>query len=233
MTYEMGYWNIRGLAAPLRMMSAYAGVPIKEQQYDLEAQEGGGWAAPTWFASAKPALQEKNAMINLPYVVDEASGLVITQSTACYTYLGRKFGLMGSTDEQTARVEQTLAQAFDLRNDLMKVVYPFTGVTPETYPAEAAKHLSKTANGHFSKFEGFLCDQYSAGAAPTAGDFHLWEMLDQHVMMAAALSLPSPLESFPKLAALHKALRELPQLQEYFEGPNYKLPCNNKMANFK
>ena len=69
--------------------------------------------------------------------------------------------------------------------------------------------------------------------AISAGDFHVFEMLDQHEKMAAAASLPSPLRAFPRLAALHAAVRALPQLQDYFASDAYGFICNNKMANFK
>ena len=73
---------------------------------------------------------------------------------------------------------------------------------------------------------------YTAGPSPTAADFHLWEMLDQHEMLAAAVGRPSPLAGFPLLSGLHSALRAVPQLQGYFNGPLYALPVNNRMASF-
>ena len=46
------------------------------------------------------------------------------------------------------------------------------------------------------------------------------------------LKRASPLEGFPLLAKFHAALRALPALQEYFDGPLYKLPVNNPQAAF-
>ena len=60
-------------------------------------------------------VQTKNALANLPYVIDGET--VVTQSNACLLYLGRKLGLMGGTKAETAKAEQTLMQVFDLRND--------------------------------------------------------------------------------------------------------------------
>ena len=56
-----------------------------------------------------------------------AQGALVTQSTAMYNFLGRRLGLMGSNEAELQRVDQTLAQAFDLRNDTMALVYPFKG----------------------------------------------------------------------------------------------------------
>ena len=51
--------------------------------------------------------------------------------------------------------------------------------------------------------------------------------------MAVAGSLPSPLESYPKLKAFHVRMKSLPQLQPYFASPAYEYIVNNKMAHFK
>lgn len=233
-TFETGYWKIRGLGAPMRMMSVYAGADVDDKQYDFLQKPEGGWDASHWFAVGKPPLFEKNAYANLPYVVDKESGLVITQSTSVYTYLGRKFNLMGKNDAELAATEQTLAQAFDLRNDLMKVVYPFEGVTPDTFPDALKKHMEKTASGHFDKFEGFYGEKlFCAGSEPTAGDFHVWEMIDQHEIMAKAQGLPSLLDSRPKMKAFYERFRALEKLAPYFSSADYKLPMNQKMANIK
>lgn len=130
--------------------------------------------------------------------------------------------------------EQTLAQCFDLRNAVMDVVYPFKGVTPENYAESLKKHVGSQAAGHFDKFEAFLGDKpFFAGEEPTAGDFHVWEMIDQHEMMTKAQGLPSMLETRPKLKAFYERFKALEKLVPYFASPAAKFPVNNKMANFK
>jgi hypothetical protein len=205
--------------------------------YSLVEKPEGGYDGKAWMKVAKPALRERNAFINLPYVVDHSNGgLIVTQSTAVYTFLGRAFSMMGEDEEELVACEQSLAQAFDLRNDLMKIVYPFGGVTPENFAQKLEAHLEGSVRTHYSKFEGFLQASGSGfvcRSGLSAGDFHLFEMLDQHEMMAARHGLPSPLASFPRLAALREQMRSLPELAEYFASAAYRLPCNNKMANFK
>ena len=65
----IGYWKIRGLAAPLRMTCSYAGAEYQSADYELQPKDGGGWDPSEW-TSVKPGLKEKNAMMNLPYVLD-------------------------------------------------------------------------------------------------------------------------------------------------------------------
>jgi len=55
----------------------------------------------------------------------------------------------------------------------------------------------------------------------------------QHEMMAARAGYPSPLSNFTALRAFYKRFRALPQLEAYFASDAARLPCNNRMANFK
>ena len=61
----------------------------------------------------------------------------------------------------------------------------FYSSSDEAFEQGKEGHKGKVATA-FAKFEGWLGQQkslYTAGATPTAGDFHLWEMIDQHEML--------------------------------------------------
>jgi len=100
MVLEIGYWAIRGLGAPCRMAAHYAGADCKFNNYGVTATDD-GWDKSSWF-DVKPQFKEQNGLINLPYVID--NGFVVTQTNAVLMYLGRKFGLIGSTAQQTSIV---------------------------------------------------------------------------------------------------------------------------------
>ena len=124
----IGYWKIRGLAAPLRMIMIHAGAEFEDKKYAVTG-EPGNWDTSSWyffffffffllfsssptfpsnplfrFKTDKPGLVEKNALTNLPYIVD--GDIVITQSNACLTYLGRKYNLNGKTEIEVVKNEQ-------------------------------------------------------------------------------------------------------------------------------
>jgi len=223
-TIEIGYWKIRGLAAPLRMMASYSGIPFKDTEYDYGS--GPEYAGIDWFKKDKPPLLEKNALMNLPYVKD--GDLVVTQSNACYLYLARKLNLHGKTVEETARTEQILFQAFELRNDLIAVAYSDGSGVNDL--------LTVTVPAHYNKIENWLKQHgtpFSAGNEPTVGDFHLWEMLDQIRLWADKEKKDvCHLSHFPHLKAFHERFRALPALAPYFNSPMAALQINAPMAVF-
>jgi glutathione S-transferase len=128
--------------------------------------------------------------------------------------------------------------AFGFRDDILKVVYPFAGVSKEEYPTAVQQYLSAegAAGGHLLTIETFLAQggtDFVAGQAVTVGDFHLWEMCDQHELMSTRAGLPSTLARYPLVQAWHSRFKALPELASYFASDAYTLPCNNKTANFR
>jgi len=180
----------------------------------------------TWFGGDKPALQKKNALMNLPYVVDGET--VVTQSNSVLLYLGKKLGI--DKDEYWMTNHQVLDQTMDLRNDLMKIVYPFGSVkTKEELPDAFTSHLGGAAT-HLTKLEGFCAGPYMCGPAPQSGDFHVFEMLDQHIVMAETLKIPLDTSKYPKLMALYAAMKADPALAKYYAADMYATyPFNNAL----
>jgi glutathione S-transferase len=103
----VGYWSIRGLGAPLRMMAMYAGCPLNAVNYDCRIKEGGGYDGSDWF-NDKPELKAKNPFINLPYIQD--GDVLVTQTNACLSYMGRKLGLWGNNPTEETECEQLLCE---------------------------------------------------------------------------------------------------------------------------
>ena len=215
----IGYWKIRGLAAPLRMMCHYKRQAFVNKAYATDKEK--------WFAEDKPKLvKDKNALMNLPYIVDGPT--VVTQSNSCALYLGRRLGI--DSPAYALHNHQVLDETMDLRNNTMKVVYPFSGTvkTKEDFPAAFETHLKTLASPALTKLEGFCKGPFMCGPAIQSGDFALFEMLDQHVVMCEQTSTPFDFAKFPKLRALHKAIKEDPALASYFASGSYtKYAVNN------
>jgi hypothetical protein len=93
--------------------------------------------------------------------------------------------------------------------------------------------VTGTVATHFAKLEGWLTllnTPFLVGNSPTAPDFHLFEMLDQHTAFAADYHQKDPIATCPHLTAFAARFRALPQLAGYFAGPLSSLPANNRGA---
>jgi len=220
---ELGYWAIRGLGAPARMMLAHSGADHADVRY---ADASG------WFAGKKPVLLERNALANLPYVQD--GDVVVSHSTAVYEYLGVKLGYddFASDGEGRFANAQLLAECYDLRNGLMDVVYPFNGTTrtAEEFETNCEGHIKTKCGRHMQKFASWLearGTRWLVKDTLSSADFHLWELIDQHEIIAKRKGLPSPLEACPRLQRYYAEFRALPELEKYFQSDAYTLPMNS------
>lgn len=112
----------------------------------------------------------------------------------------------------------------DLRNALMTIAY---GPKGKDFKAALTAHMDG-ALGHFTKLDGFCKGPYMCGAKPQSADFHVFEMVDQHVAMAKEMGVAFELKaSFPKLFQLHMRLKTDPALAGYFASPGYAAYATN------
>lgn len=211
---EIGYWKIRGLGAPLRMMCEYGNVEYKDVQYTGE-----------WFGDNKKRILALDPLANLPYVID--GDLCLSQSTAVYVHVATKAGVYGGIKDL-----EYLCEVYDLRMSVMDLVYPFKRVnrSQEEFEKSVESHCQKFAPEFYAKFEAILEKNktlFLLKDTPCAADFHLFEMLDQHALLAAKYEHKDALHDFPKLRALHDALKADPKLAKFFASESYKLPCNS------
>lgn len=215
---ELGYWKIRGLAQPIRLLLTYVGEDFKDTQY--EQGDAPDYSREAWY-SVKPKFAKELDFPNLPYYID--GDVKITQSNAILKHIARKHKLDGETDREKAVVDMLLDQAMDLRNGVVRLCYNkdyeklkdeyFTNVQPQ-----------------LAAFEKKLGDNpWFVGNKVTVVDFPMYELLDQHTRMKA-----DSLDAYPKLTAFLKRFRDLPKVKDYLEKDSVKnLPINNKSAAFK
>jgi glutathione S-transferase len=235
--FIVGYWSIRGLAAPLRMMLSAAQIDHWVVLYDVqETQEG--WDRSSWFQE-KEWLREPYPLINLPFLVDCAHDRVVSQTNAILAYLGRELKMLGTTPVETCQCEELLCEIMDLRNKMVKFAY--APASPGN-DLEDAKELIEQANVHFHKLEQHLILQYPnilervvdpdevpstdfykkgvchlVGGKFTAPDFHLWEMLDQFEELCQHYELPSCFGTATTNSKEEKT-KTFPYLREFLEN---------------
>eukprot|EP00668_Euglena_longa_P020247 GGOE01025180.1.p1 GENE.GGOE01025180.1~~GGOE01025180.1.p1 ORF type:complete len:329 (-),score=107.72 GGOE01025180.1:409-1344(-) len=220
-TLELGYWPIRGLAGPLRMILAYSGVEYEDRQHDADS----------WFGQTKPELLKSNPMANLPYIKEKEGDSCVVQSNACLLYLGSKLGLdpTSNLDPRAITNLQVLNESTDLRLSLAFLSYPWLKIarTQEEFDATRTEQLTQKVPQVYTKLEAHLGQRNTAffsADTPLSADFHVWEALDLHEALARSAGAESPLAQYPKLQTFYTTFRELPQLEKYFASDAYQLP---------
>ncbi|XP_005093728.1 glutathione S-transferase Mu 5 [Aplysia californica] len=214
---KIGYWKIRGLGQPIRLLLTYAGAEFDEDQY--EQGEGPEFSRDEWL-NVKPKLGLD--FPNLPYLFD--GDVKITQSNAILRYLGAKFSLLGEDPKVQAYSEMMLENAMDMRNALVRLVYS------PGYDENVDKYFTQV-DEKFKQFEAFLGkkDWFAGGKNPTICDFHIYELLDQHRLMR-----PESLKGYSNLLAFLDRFEALPQIKAFLQSDKcIKRPVNNKCANWK
>mmetsp|Transcript_15871 Transcript_15871/g.23904 ORF Transcript_15871/g.23904 Transcript_15871/m.23904 type:complete len:274 (-) Transcript_15871:139-960(-) len=236
----VGYWSIRGLASPLRMMVMYSGRPLNNVMYDVKVEDG-KYDCSEWF-TAKKELKKQNPLINLPYIID--GNRLISQTNACFSYLGRKLDMWGSTEDEAIECEQLLCEIMDLRNTMVKFAY--CNGPLEISAAQAVLDNVTGKNGVLQKLELWLeravtergfSGTFLVGDKATAPDFHLYEMLLQYTSLATFTNSALPLANFPRLSFFLSSFQALPANAKFLASnigsvEPLKLPFNNKMASY-
>ena len=106
--FGLGYWSIRGLGAPIRMMLCAAKVNHVNYLHDCVEEGESGWSNLSWVETKKEIREHYNPLANLPYLVDEQERFVLAQSNACLEYLGDLLHMMGRNALERALCAQFL-----------------------------------------------------------------------------------------------------------------------------
>nr|AFM86832.1 Glutathione S-transferase Mu 3 [Callorhinchus milii] len=213
MVMKLGYWDIRGLAQPIRLLLEYTETPYEEKLYSVgEAPEydRGSW------------LKEKFTLgldfPNLPYLID--GDVKIVQSNAIMRYIARKHGLCGEVEDEKIRVDVIENQCMDFRMEFFRVCYSPDFVKLKPGYVEKLPDLLK-------QFSTFLSEKpWFAGEKITFVDFLLYEVLDEHLIFEA-----KSLDEFKNLQAFFKRFEALEKISAYMKSDRFmKGPINNKIA---
>ncbi|KPM11585.1 Sar s 8 allergen (glutathione S transferase mu-like protein 3) [Sarcoptes scabiei] len=112
----LGYWDIRGLGHPIRMLLTYVGVDFVDKRYQIGP--GPEFDRSDW-------LNEKFNLgldfPNLPYYIE--GDIKLTQSIAILRYLGRKYNLDGQNEQEWRRIALCEQQIVDLFWAMARIFY--------------------------------------------------------------------------------------------------------------
>jgi len=211
----LGYWSIRGLAQPIRLLLAYTETDYEDKRYTLgpaPEYDRGEW------------LTDKVTLgldfPNLPYYID--GDVKLTQSLAIIRYLARKNKLDGQTEAERLRIELAEQQLVDLNTAFVRLSYD------PNFETLKVDYLKNLPDG-LKLLSEFLGDRpYLAGANLSYADFLAYELLDKLVLLAA-----DEVSKFANLKQYQSRIESLPTIANYLKSDRYiRSPLNGPMAKF-
>jgi len=233
----VGYWDIRGLAQPIRMALALGGVEFNDKMYTCKpkvtinketGKEEHGWDTSDWFDVKKESLGKEIDFCNLPYiqVQNMAEGTSFAESMACFTYAAEVAGHHDNfTQAQKCKALAFLIQVQVIRDLAIGHFYGFGG-EPTYDGGERTKVYSADITKKFEKFSAILGEKkYLMGDDICSADFHLCEMIYQHYLMDKTIF--AKMDNLKNYAKRFFALEKIAEMEKKCE-----LPINNKMAKF-
>lgn len=215
------YWDIRGLAQPIRLLLTYTGTEFEDRR--LSCGPGPDYDKTCW-TDQKFSLGLD--FPNLPYYVQ--GDIKLTQTHAIMRFIARQHDLCGKTEEECGRVDMLAEQSMDFRNGWVRLCYTGGAYAPGDFEAAKEAYLAKLPDT-LKQFEAFLGNRtWFAGTVLSFPDFHMYELLSQHLLLA-----PGCLKECPGLRGLVERFEALPSIAAYMASPGFlSSPINNKMAGF-
>nr|SZF06491.1 Group 8 mite allergen-like protein (mu class glutathione transferase) [Psoroptes ovis] len=195
----VGYWDIRGLGQPIRLMLTYAGQDFHDKRYNIGP-------APTFDRSEW--LNEKFNLgldfPNLPYYID--GDLKMTQTLAILRYLGHKHNMEGKTEHERVRVAMLEQQTHDMFWQFARMCYD---ENMEKLRADLMAKLPET----FKLLSKFMGDHhFVAGTYVTYVDFFFYEYL-----LRIKVLMPEIFNQFDNLKQYVERFESLLRVSEYIK----------------
>ena len=251
----VGYWSTKGLGAVCRMVVLYSGHSLKAKNYKLQPFSKDNnltYDGSEWHDNDKIDLKKRNSLINLPYMeLVNSSGdeLLISQSNACLSFLGRKFNMFGKNEVEVSKCEQLLLETNDLRSVISSFAY--THYKNKDLEKEAAKEVlikvfQNNNAGKIQKFENWMKENqddknyFLINNEITIPDFNLFDILDFYAEFLKFYNFTKDNNNknifseigYPNISKFYNNFIELPKMQKYLNSIFYKLPFTNKSARF-
>ncbi|KAJ8022369.1 Hematopoietic prostaglandin D synthase [Holothuria leucospilota] len=198
-TYKLIYFDTRGLAETARYMFALAGVEYEDHRIKNEE----------W-----PQVKKDYPLGVLPVL--EVDGEQIPQSSAINHFLASEFGLLGSSNLETAKINVVYEVLVDSLNEAMKVDF----ADPKIKEQLKTKFYDDILETH-SKFLVEILEKNNGGNGFFVGDkITLADISFLAVRrdMLAYIDKDDRLHRHPKLQALADRIAAVPQIAEWIKN---------------
>ncbi|XP_069608724.1 glutathione S-transferase P 1-like [Ranitomeya imitator] len=195
--YVLTYFPMRGRAEPIRLLLGDQGVSWKEEEVPLA----------DWL-TGKCELKKQAVFGQLPQFKD--GDFVLYQSNTILRYLGRKYGISGGNNQESALIDMMNDGVDDLRTKYIRLVLLELETGKEKYEKELPNNLSTferilSQNSNGSKFV--------VGDKISYADYNLLDILHCHLDL-----FPGCLSAFPLLKAYNQHIISRPKLMKYLKS---------------
>eukprot|EP01016_Furgasonia_blochmanni_P008292 TRINITY_DN1334_c0_g1_i1.p1 TRINITY_DN1334_c0_g1~~TRINITY_DN1334_c0_g1_i1.p1 ORF type:complete len:317 (+),score=99.84 TRINITY_DN1334_c0_g1_i1:110-1060(+) len=208
----IGYWAIRGLGAPIRLLLEYVGLPYNDRRYTGEDRE-------TWFKTDKPAL--KTNFPNLPYLKD--GDYALTESDAILQYICLRAGKPELCRRDDPKEQGKLYEVFGVVTDTKREFYSLC-YNPN-YDTEREGIYKNKIQPNLTKLNTLLANQDYLVGTISFVDIVLYELLDVINLQEAA-----QLDAHENLRKFHARIGALPPIAAYLASPRFiARPVNNPL----
>ncbi|CAO4370845.1 Protein CBR-GST-1 [Caenorhabditis briggsae] len=191
MALKLSYFDIRGLAEPVRLLLVDKQVAFEDHRI----------ARDQW-AEIKP----KMIFGQVPCLLSGDEELV--QSGAILRHLGRVHGLNGNNETETTFIDMFYEGIRDLHNKYAQMIYG-------NYENGKDAYIKDTLPGELARLEKLFRtykngEHYVAGDKESYADYVLFEELDIHLILS-----PTALDATPVLKKFHERFAERPNIKAY------------------
>lgn len=201
----LGYWAIRGLAEPVRLLLEYLNISYKEEKYiTVEDKE-------RWLSTIKPNLD--TPFPNLPYLID--NGKVITETDAILFYISCKANrkdLFGSSDEEILKLTQIRGVLKDFSRIISSLTY-----NPNFNEKLKNDTLENELFPYINKIIKFIGENYYLiGKEFKYVDLFFYENIEILQVLE-----PNLFNIFPALKKYWENFRKLNNIEKYLESGRF------------
>eukprot|EP00051_Salpingoeca_urceolata_P028399 m.486647 g.486647 ORF g.486647 m.486647 type:complete len:528 (-) comp24541_c0_seq1:74-1657(-) len=218
------YFNIRGLAEPIRLALAYLGLDYHEVAYDQCVDKECPPGVEDWSKAKEAGIHSGLFPFGqVPSLTYNRVNLV--QSHAILRFLGRMHHLGGASDELQVTVDIVAGGAQDLRSRYSKLVYDKDSVTDTTLLDEYKTMLATW----LPNFERLLVKAGGKWFANqdhiTYADILMFDILDHNLRI-----VPTCLDKTPELRSFVHRFAHLPGIHEYLVSDRRRTRANGNSA---
>lgn len=200
-SYKLSYFNIRGLAEPIRLLLIDNEIPFEDDQFEREK-----WAA----------LKPSTPLGQVPILYHNS--VPLAQSGAILRHLARKHGFYGSDLNEAAYIDMFYESVIDARRKYQEFIYR-DAETRENFIANIKVELKKiedlcTKHKCFPplKSGGYIC-----GSKMSYADYVFFEFLDALVTLDATI-----LDTLAHVKNYYKEVSARPNLAKYLASDKRK-----------